>query len=309
MQRLKGRSLPFKTESTSIRLVRPAIIGDGIEETDEKEQERLIRKYDEGKSGYHPLKFVPASGAASRMFKSLFEASVSLDHSPENQEKYLREHALVREFFEDLAEYPFYFDLKEKAKEKHLDLDLMMQEKKYHAILDLLLGPEGLNYGELPKGLLKFHSYGQLSRTAFEEHFAETFDYLSDEDDEINLHFTVSPAFRPHFEKLARQLSEEYSEKYGSHFIVCFSEQQPETDTIAVDLNNEPFRDKEGILLFRPGGHGALLDNLNQMESALVFIGNIDNVGHEETRVRKVRYKKILGGNLLDKVHRIHRFP
>ncbi len=208
------------------------------------------------------MKFIPASGAASRMFKDLFEAKTRLKHHSVNPDAFLDDNPLIRDFFDDLEKYPFYFDLKNKAGEKHLDLDLMKSEGKYEAILKLLLGSEGLNYGELPKGLLKFHTYGGISRTAFEEHFAETMDYLADEEEEVHLHFTVSPAHRPLFEKLAAELIEAYTENRGTHFVVEFSEQLPSTDTIAVSLDNEPFRDGEGKLVFRPGGHGALLGNL-----------------------------------------------
>ncbi|HYW97165.1 MAG TPA: DUF4301 family protein [Bacteroidales bacterium] len=296
----------FREGIPNIRLVRPALVGDGIEVVDDENEEKLVNSYEALKTGCRPLKFIPASGAASRMFKDLFEAEAYLRHNEEKAGLYLEGHPLVRSFFDDLEEYPFYFDLKEKARGKHLDFDLMIKEKKYHAILELLLFEEGLNYGNLPKALLKFHAYGQLSRTAFEEHFAETMDYLSDEDEEVRLHFTISPEYRQSFEQLAAELSDVYAEDRGTRINVEFSEQQSDTNTIAVDLNNEPYRNNDGQLVFRPGGHGALLGNLAKVDSAMVFIGNIDNIAPEESRLFKVRYKKLLGGFLLDRVKTSH---
>ncbi len=297
----------FRNGISTVNLVRPAIIGDGIIDISEQEQERLIQKFDENKSRFKPVKFVPASGAASRMFKKLFEAKHYFEHHPAKTDTYLKGNPEVRAFFDEIEKYPFYFDLKNKARDKHLDFDLMKKSGKYHAILELLLDKEGLNYGELPKALIKFHVYGDISHTAFEEHFAEAVEYLSGEKKELHLHFTVSPDFRDEFEKIAGKLTEAYSEKRGTHFSVDFSEQEPKTDTIAVNLNNEPFRDKEGNLVFRPGGHGSLLGNLNNLDNAVVFIGNIDNIPSEEPDNLRIRYKKLLGGFLLTRVDKIHR--
>ncbi len=263
----------FRNGIPTIELVHPAVIGDGIDALEKEEEEKLISIFDNHRTDFSMMKFIPASGAASRMFKTLFEARTHFRHHPGNEEVYMESHPLVREFFENLQEYPFYFDLKKKAAEKHLDFDLMLKENKYEPVLHLLLGTEGLNYGEMPKGLLKFHSYGEISRTAFEEHFEETLDYLSDNEDEVRLHFTVSPAYRDEFEKRAKNVSEEYAENRGTNFIVGFSEQEPSTDTIAVDLNNEPFRDHDGNLVFRPGGHGALLGNLQNLEVRWFTLG------------------------------------
>ena len=298
----------FRNGISKIELVRPAIIGDGIETVTKEDEEVLIQAFDELKTAYRIFKFIPASGAASRMFKALFEAHTFLKHHPENEETFFREHPEVKDFFDNLEAYPFYFDLKEKAREKNLDLDVMKKEKDYEHILQLLLGGEGLNYGDLPKGLLKFHSYEGISRTAFEEHFEETMDYLSDEDEEVYLHFTVSPVYRRHFEELAQSTADVYSENRATRFVVEFSEQESGTDTLAVDLDNQPFRDMDGTLVFRPGGHGALLGNLQDIDGSVVFIGNIDNIAPEAMRLFKVRYKKILGGYLLSRVQTIHKF-
>ncbi len=308
----RGMTLPdierqiqwFKEGIPPIHLVRPAVIGDGIEVVKQEDEEELILCFDNDKTGYKPLKFIPASGAASRMFKSLFEARAFLKEHPESSETYLSENPAIAKFFNDLPMYPFYADLKGIATD--WNLDLMIRERKYHEILNLLLGEDGLNYGGLPKGLLKFHNYGDLSRTAFEEHFAETMDYLADEEEEVHLHFTVSAENRLQFEELANELSGLYAENRGTRYIVEFSEQMEDTDSIAVDLNDEVFRDPEGNLVFRPGGHGALLGNLAGLDSSVVFIGNIDNIAPEKARQFKVKYKKILGGFLLERVRIIH---
>ena len=308
IQEIENQLNYFRKGFSHVKLIRPAIIGDGIIDINDSEKESFIRTFDKHKSRFKPVKFVPASGAATRMFKRLFEARHYLEKNPDQAEAYLQRNPLVRSFFEEIEKYPFYFDLKNKAKEKHLDFDLMKKSGKYHAMLELLLDKEGLDYGELPKALLKFHVYGNISRTAFEEHLIEAGEYLVDDDREVALHFTIPPVYRSRFEDLAGKVSEEKTISIDGemHFNVSFSEQEPRTDTIAVNLNNEPFRDKNGNLLFRPGGHGSLLGNLNKIGSAMIFISNIDNIPTEETNNLRIRYKKLLGGFLLDRIERIH---
>jgi len=167
------------------------------------------------------------------------------------------------------------------------------------AWLKALLDTSGLNYGNLPKGLLKFHRYAEGARTAFEEHLVEAALYAKDGAGVARLHFTVSPEHREAFESLFKAVQQRYEESYGVKYEVSFSEQKKSTDTIAVDLQNEPFRNADGSLLFRPGGHGALLENLNEMQEDIIFIKNIDNITPDKLRGDTIHWKKVLAGCLL----------
>jgi len=170
----------------------------------------------------------------------------------------------------------------------------------------MLLTGKGLSYGVLPKGLLRFHIYRDETRTAFEEHFEEAALYLKDSRGLVKLHFTVSPEHRKLFEELAREMIQKYREKYKLTFQVEFSVQKPSTDTLAVTLQNNPFIHEEDHLLFRPGGHGALLDNMQDLKEKMVFVGNIDNVAPDRTKSLRIRYKQLLAGILIDRVQKVH---
>ncbi len=208
----------------------------------------------------------------------------------------------------ELSEYPFYADLIALLQGKGINLNKLVKEEQYILILESILFEEGLNYGNLPKGLLKFHRYENEIRTAFQEHFEEAKDFLSGEKREVNLHFTVSPEHKKLFQDIADQLIDNYYSQEGIRFYASFSEQKASTDTLAVDLENKPFRTTDGDLLFRPGGHGALLENLNDLKESMVFISNIDNVAPDRLKPVRTRYKKVLGGFLLDKVFSLHRY-
>lgn len=162
-----------------------------------------------------------------------------------------------------------------------------------------MLSAEGLNYGALPKGLLKFHRYLEGSRTPLEEHLVEGALYAREKNNTVNVHFTVSPEHRSLFEALVKEVVPTYEAKFGVKYHVTFSEQKPSTDTVAANPDNTPFRTKDGNLLFRPGGHGALIENLNDIDADVVFIKNIDNVVPDRLKEDTVRYKKLLAGVLV----------
>lgn len=237
------------------------------------------------------VKFVPASGAASRMFKNLFEfldASYSIPQT--DFEKF---------FFEKIEGFAFFKDLNECClKNEHKDIFELLKNQEYKTIIKNLLLERGLNYGQLPKGLLKFHTYNANARTPFEEHLVEGALYAANKRKEVNIHFTVSSEHKVLFEQLANKMIPEYSNKFGVNYHVSFSEQKSSTDTIAVDLNNQPFR-VNGKLFFRPGGHGALIENLNEINSDIIFIKNIDNVVPDRLKEETTKYKKILAGVLV----------
>ncbi|MBQ8362075.1 MAG: DUF4301 family protein [Bacteroidaceae bacterium] len=243
-------------------------------------------------TGKRVVKFVPASGAASRMFKNLFEFLGGENNQPTT--------AFEQKFFADIHRFAFYKDLDDTCHKLYgKGIDGLMDEGEYKAVVSALLEQAGLNYGQLPKGLLKFHSYGEGSRTPLEEHLVEGALYANGNGGEVNVHFTVSPEHRPLFEKLVEEKAGEYAAHYGIDYHISFSEQKSSTDTVAADMENKPFRNADGSLLFRPGGHGALIENLNDLDADIIFIKNIDNVVPDRLKAETVTYKNLLAGVLV----------
>lgn len=239
---------------------------------------------------FHITRFIPASGAATRMFKSLFEALGVLDGKSQNeQEVWIGEHKEIRDFIKKIGNYPFYEDLE-------LADDVLPSD-----ILKALLEDGGLAYATKPKGLLKFHKYNvEDRRTSFQEHLLEAVKYCGNRNQVVRVHMTVSEDHLEGFRMEAARIIPKIEEDSGAQIDLSFSFQKPETDTIAVDLSNEPFRQPDGSLLFRPGGHGALIKNLDALDSDIIFISNIDNVAPDRNKEARIRYKQILGGVLLE---------
>lgn len=238
------------------------------------------------------VKFVPASGAASRMFKNLFEFLGADYDAPQT--------AFEKTFFEQIEKFAFYNDLDQACvNNEGKGIAQLVGEGCYKAVVANLLESAGLNYGALPKGLLKFHSYDDGNRTPLEEHLVEGALYAANKNGKVNVHFTVSPEHRELFKALVAEKSAAYAKKYGVDYNISFSEQKASTDTIAADMENKPFRDG-GKLLFRPGGHGALIENLNDLDADIIFIKNIDNVVPDKFKGDTVLYKKLIAGVLVD---------
>lgn len=247
------------------------------------------------------VKFVPASGAASRMFKNLYEF-LSADYNEPNT-------AFETKFFGEINKFAFYDALNAKCLEnEEKDIPALLAAGEYKAIVSNLLEAKGLNYGQLPKGLLLFHTYPGKVRTAMEEHLAEGAMYAKNNAGEVNIHFTVSPEHKALFEKLVEEKKGEYEEKFSVKYDISFSVQKPSTDTVAADMENQPFRDKNGRLLFRPGGHGALIENLNDVDADVVFIKNIDNVVPDSFKCSTVIYKKVIAGVLVTLQEKIFEY-
>lgn len=237
------------------------------------------------------VKFVPASGAASRMFKNMFEF-LGADYDVPTTD-------FEKKFFDHIHSFAFFNDLNAACMDNTgKTINALLEERQYKAIVSNLLEAAGLNYGALPKGLLKFHRYADGVRTPLEEHLVEGALYAAGKSGEANVHFTVSTEHRQLFQQLVDAKVAEYEAKYGIRYHVSFSEQKPSTDTVAADMENKPFRDK-GKLLFRPGGHGALIENLNDLDADVVFIKNIDNVVPDRLKGDTVTYKKLLAGVLV----------
>lgn len=247
------------------------------------------------------VKFVPASGAASRMFKNLYEFLSAGYDEPAN--------AFEKKFFDEIEQFAFYDALNAVClANEEKDIPALIAAGNFKAVVSNLLEAKGLNYGQLPKGLLLFHSYQQNVRTAMEEHLAEGAMYAKNNAGEVNIHFTVSPEHKALFEKLVALKSGDYEEKFSVKYDVSFSVQKPSTDTIAADMENRPFRDKNDNLLFRPGGHGALIENLNDVDADVVFVKNIDNVVPDSFKCSTVIYKKVIAGVLVSLQERIFNY-
>ncbi len=303
--RVKAQIQIFRKPLSFARLRRPCTLGDGIQQISLAELEHYIQLHEGAALEGRFVKFVPASGAASRMFKLPFEIYTQ-NPAPSIEE--IREQAgkgdqKAKDFLcfrEGIRRLAFFEDLKATVEGKGFPVGKLLEEDRWQEFLKYLLTEEGLNYGALPKGLLKFHRYPSGNRTALEEHLVEAIHTVRDRKGICRVHLTVSPedeeAFRQYFERI-RSL---YEQQFRCVLEVTFSVQQHSTDTIAVDLENRPFREKEGRLLFRPGGHGALLSNLADIGGDLIYLKNIDNILPDRLREPTILWKKVLGGLLVE---------
>lgn len=293
----------FKDGFPFLELDAAASVGNGVLLPTEDEISEYIRIWENYcNSGHTITKFVPASGAASRMFKDLF-GFLDADYSTPASD-------FEKKFFESIENFAFYNDLNAAClKNEGKDIAALIADGNYKAVVANLLQKEGLNYGAKPKGVLKFHKYDNgNARTPLEEHMAEGVLYASSSDSIVNIHFTVSPEHRELFTTLADGSKEMFSQQYGVKYNISFSEQKASTDTIAADKDNNPFRESDGSLLFRPGGHGALIENLNDLTSDIVFIKNIDNVVPDHIKGDTVIYKKVLAGILVSVEEKIFNY-
>ena len=292
LEKVEEQIQNFENDFPFLDIKAPAAIGDGIKELSEEDLQHFITIYEQGAAIKEIVKFVPASGAASRMFKDLY---AFLDSDKED----LSESPFIQNFMDQLSSFAFYKDLEKSIKNAGSSIHEALKQKKYKLILKQFLGEEGMGYGELPKGLLKFHHYDQENRTPAHEHFIEGAQYGMGKDNTVRLHFTVSPEHQERFEQQVNEITPALEEKYGAKFEVTFSQQKKSTDTIAVNMDNTPFLEDNGEILFRPAGHGALLENLNEINGDIVFIKNIDNVVPDRLKDTTETYKKAIGGILL----------
>lgn len=273
----------FETGFPFSDIISPAIIGHGLRPSPADTYAKLYR---ENRDKYKIVKFVPASGAATRMFKDLFEY---LSTGEMNQ--------TTQTVLDNLAEFAFYDDLKQTLPEN----------ATAHDIIECLVGERGLNYGAQPKALLQFHKYNGFCRTALAEHLAEGAQYAQS-NNTVNIHFTVSPEHIDRFNKILAKIVPGFESDFGVKYNISMSTQKPETDTIAVNMDNTPFRNDDGSLLFRPAGHGALIENLNDIDADIIFIKNIDNVCPENARADTIYHKELLAGTLIDTQNKIFEY-
>jgi hypothetical protein len=291
-----------------MKLAKASTIQQGIKRLTDKQLKEFIAKYDDTE-GMNRVKFVPASGAATRMFKALFEFDELFRQSNYDPKILCRDaYKHVKECFDRIRDFAFYPELEKSVGKSGTTVSNAMHNKDFHIVLSSLLSKEGMNYGNLPKGLLAFHRYGNHFRTAIEEHLVEGSGYAVNNGNRVKIHLTVSPEHKNSFETLLKKIQKKYEELYHMHYDIEYSIQKPSTDTLAIDDKNEPFREADGSLHFRPGGHGALLDNLNDIDGDLIFIKNIDNVTHDKNKGDTITYKKALGGLLVHYQEQIFKY-
>ena len=276
-----------------LKLRAAASVGNGIIAPNVEEIRKYIKIWDDYKKDGHSItKFVPASGAASRMFKNMFEF-LNADYDVPTTE-------FEKKFFEEIHNFAFFDALNDACfLNEEEGVDALIEEGEYKAVVANMLGEEGLNYGQLPKGLLQFHSYEDCARTPVEEHLVEAALYASSHG-KADVHFTVSSEHRELFQELIDRVLPEACDHFNIDFKVSMSEQKPSTDTIAANMDNTPFRTSDGKLLFRPGGHGALIENLNDLQTDVVFVKNIDNVVPDRLKDDTVLWKQVIAGILVD---------
>lgn len=292
-EQLSEQLLAFAKGFPYLKLKNAVSAGNGITKLTESEATALLDKWNRFlHTDAKIVKFVPASGAASRMFKDLFDLIDSETGMPVKPSQ--------KDFFDKIQKFAFYDDLNCCcAKNCEKNISTLIASKHFKQIAENLLLNIGMNYGSLPKGLLKFHTYADGKRTPAQEHLAEGALYATNKSKNINLHFTVSNEHSRLFNKHLSESLPYFKKIYDAHFSVDFSTQKPSTDTIAVDMYNQPYREN-GNIIFRPGGHGALIENLNEIDADIIFIKNIDNVVPDKLKHPTVIYKKIIGGKLVE---------
>ncbi len=282
----------FKKGFPFLKITGPATPNKGIKVLSEEEIQKHLNSYPEKAAKIDVVKFVPASGAASRMFKDLFsflEGNGNLSASP-----------FVQKFINQIEKFAFYPELDQALREKGTSISDCLDRKDYKEIIATLLQEDGLAYGSLPKGLLRFHSYGDSKRTPAHEHLVEGMQYAVGKGKTVQIHFTVSPEHEEKFKQEISSILPDLKEESGLNFEISYSQQKKSTDTIAVTLENEPFIEEDGSILFRPAGHGALLENLNDIDADLIFIKNIDNVVPDRLKDTTTKFKIAIGGVLLE---------
>ena len=292
-QQIESQLNQFRQGFPYLKLRAAAAIGNGIVAPSEAECQTLVKAWNDYKAeGHHITKFVPASGAASRMFKNMFEFRDGDHDAPQTD--------FEQKYFNRIADFAFCPALDDACHVLYGEgIEALISAGRYKDVVRAMLDEEGLNYGQLPKGLLQFHAYDDCARTPLEEHLVEAALYAVS-NGETDVHFTVSTEHRELFQQLVQRVLPAYEEKFGIKYHVSFSEQKPSTDTLAATMDNEPFRTEDGRLLFRPGGHGALIQNLSDLDSDIVFIKNIDNVVPDRLKPATTLWKQVIAGKLVN---------
>ncbi len=300
-EQIENQLNEFKTGFPFLKLEAAAAVGNGIVAMSEESRKTCIDQWEQYKGeGHRVVKFVPASGAASRMFKNMF-AFVDADYDVPTTD-------FEKKYFADIKKFAFYDALDAVCKKNEgKGIEALIAEGNYKAVAANMLKKEGLNYGQLPKGMLLFHKYAEGPRTPMEEHLVEGALYAASKG-EAHVHFTVSHEHIEFFKAKVAEKADGFAQKFGIKYDISFSEQKPSTDTIAANPDNTPFREADGSLLFRPGGHGALIENLNDIDADIVFIKNIDNVVPDRLKPETVEWKQVIAGCLVGMQFAIFNF-
>jgi nicotinamide riboside kinase len=297
----------FRNGIPKVELESTATIENGILSFDESQKNQKLLFFEQNKHLYKLKKMVPASGAASRMFK--FLQTFLKEFKPETQtiNEYINKNKAsdLSVFLVGLEKFPF-FDAVFEGIKKNREFSIWNKDQRDYNFIKTMLSPTHFDFANKPKGVLPFHKTNQKVKTAIHEHLIETAAYANSKS-VANIHFTVSPEHRESFEKIVGKTKLKIEQKTFSNIAVKYSYQSPSTNTIAVDLQNNPLRNENQKLIFRPGGHGALLENLNNLEADLVFIKNIDNVSPNDTE-EVSRHKKILAGHLMEIQQKVFGF-
>ncbi|MGD0021390.1 MAG: DUF4301 family protein [Smithellaceae bacterium] len=276
----------YRRGSVFFDLNRPCTVKDGIISVTPAQKKKLIALYENEARKYKLLKFVPASGAASRMFVEWFSAGEDGSFGSPDRD---------RLFLQKLNKLAFFILIERNRQGKKF-----FDQKNIKNLLEFILLPDGLNFGQLPKALIPFHRYSSgETRTALEEHLGEAGRYIRSREGLSFVHFTVTAKYKAATAKHLKAVLKKYEKLFGVKYRITLSIQSPASNTIAVDENNLPLRDTKGRLLFRPGGHGALLKNLSSVNADFIFVKNIDNVVPEKHLEKILAYKKMLGGMAL----------
>jgi nicotinamide riboside kinase len=289
-------------------LVNPATLDNGILQLPDADFEQKVNYFDANKSKIKLKKFVPASGAASRMFKFLTTFLNEFDFGNESINAYVnrKKDTELALFIIGMDKFPFFETVDKKLKEIYPDFNALERDYKNYYFIKTLLSPDCFDFANKPKGILPFHKYMTHIAAPIEEHLYECAFYATS-NNHSNLHLTVSENHQELFEDIIEKIKDEIEAKSNSTINVTYSYQKKETDTIAVDTKNKPFRNETGMLVFRPGGHGALIENLNAINADIVFIKNIDNV--IQNNIEQISfYKKALAGILMELQSRIFEY-
>lgn len=300
LQQVEEQISKFEKKIPYVEITEHAGVGNGIVKLTISEEEACIKQYQELNTNVDIIKFTPASGAATRMFKFLYKFLDAFHPEKDSVNSYINKEKAqdVRLFFTGLEKLPFYNEVVSIIKEKAGELTIPSDVFNWNFV-KTLLEEEGLNYGNYPKGLLPFHRYRNHLSTPFQEHLFEAASYAC-QNGKAKLHFTISKQHHEKFIATEKQILQQVEEKKGCSFDISYSFQSKQTDTIAVDTKNRPLLDADKKLVFRPGGHGALIENLNAIDADLIFIKNIDNVVVNTYSSEISKYKMILGGKLME---------
>lgn len=310
IQQIKSKNLTAEKVNAQIQLFKRGIpfvnlkdaanIGNGILKFSEIEKKEAIAFFEKKRNHKTILKFVPASGAATRMFKFLFQFIQEYNGDEESVNSYINRNKAseLSLFLVGVEKFPFYTEVLAQVKKRLPDFNTLSQDKKKLEFIKTILETDKLNYGFYPKGLLPFHQYKDHVSTAFEEHLFEAALYASS-NNEADLHFTISEIHKHIFDEEFKRIKKIVEAKTKTKFNISFSYQCQSTDTIAVTPKNDAFREDNNDLLFRPSGHGALLNNLNKLDADIIFIKNIDNIVVSKYEREVAESKKMLGGLLM----------